>query len=83
MFAKFSPECSARPTCALTTSTPKPWPPAPSARLTHDASRTIVNGSSDWVYEEEFGLRDAFRWSPDGRRIAYLQFDKPGVRDTC
>jgi len=50
-------------------------------RLTADASRTRVNGTTDWVYEEEFGLRDAFRWSPDGRRIAYWQFDMTGVRD--
>jgi dipeptidyl-peptidase 4 len=46
-----------------------------------DASRTVVNGTTDWVYEEEFSLRDAFRWSPDGRRIAYWQFDMAGVRD--
>ena len=50
-------------------------------RLTHDASRTIVNGTSDWVYEEEFGFRDTWRWSPDGNTIAYLQFDMSGVRD--
>jgi dipeptidyl-peptidase-4 len=35
---------------------------------------------SDWVYEEEFGLRDGFRWSPDGARIAYWNFDMAGVR---
>ena len=34
---------------------------------------------SDWVYEEEFGLRDGFRWSPDGARIAFWQFDMTGV----
>jgi dipeptidyl-peptidase-4 len=34
-------------------------------RLTFDASAYIINGTSDWVYEEEFGLRDGFRWSPD------------------
>ena len=39
----------------------------------------IINGTSDWVYEEEFGLRDGFQWSPDGRRIAYFQFDQSGV----
>jgi dipeptidyl-peptidase-4 len=33
------------------------------------------------VYEEELGLRDGFRWSPDGRRIAYWQLDASGVRD--
>jgi dipeptidyl-peptidase-4 len=50
-------------------------------RLTSDGSGTIINGTTDWVYEEELGLRDAFRWSPDGRRIAYWQFDASGVRD--
>ena len=39
----------------------------------------IVNGTSDWVYEEEFGLRDCFRWSPDGRYIAFWQFDTSGT----
>ena len=50
-------------------------------RLTSDGSRTIINGTTDWVYEEELGLRDAFRWSPDGRHIAYWQLDASGVRD--
>jgi dipeptidyl-peptidase-4 len=50
-------------------------------RLTSDGSGKRVNGTTDWVYEEEFGLRDAFRWSPDGTRIAYWQFDMTGVRD--
>ncbi|MEJ7810018.1 MAG: S9 family peptidase [Gemmatimonadaceae bacterium] len=50
-------------------------------RLTSDASRTRVNGMTDWVYEEEFGLRDGFRWSPDGRAIAFWQFDMTGIRD--
>lgn len=48
-------------------------------RLTRDGSATIVNGTSDWVNEEEFFLRDCFRWSPDGRQIAYWQFDTSGV----
>ncbi len=48
-------------------------------RLTADENEFIINGTSDWVYEEEFGLRDAFRFSPDGRRIAYWQFDSEGV----
>jgi dipeptidyl-peptidase-4 len=50
-------------------------------QLTHDGSRTIINGTFDWVYEEEFGLRDGFRWSPDGKSIAYWQIDAAGVRD--
>ena len=47
--------------------------------LTSDGSPMIINGTSDWVYEEELGLRDAFEWSPDGTRIAYYQFDQTGV----
>ncbi|MGH7713621.1 MAG: S9 family peptidase [Gemmatimonadaceae bacterium] len=50
-------------------------------QLTGDGSRTIINGTFDWVYEEELGMRDGFRWSPDGTRIAYWQLDASGVRD--
>jgi dipeptidyl-peptidase-4 len=49
--------------------------------LTSDGSRTIINGTFDWVNEEEFSLRNGFRWSPDGRRIAYWQLDASGERD--
>lgn len=48
-------------------------------RLTNDGSDTIINGTFDWVYEEEFDCRDGFRWSPDGTRIAYWQLDCEGV----
>ena len=48
-------------------------------RLTTDGSETTINGTTDWVYEEELFLRDAFRWSPDSRAIAYWQFDSTGV----
>ncbi|MDX2436129.1 MAG: DPP IV N-terminal domain-containing protein [Acidobacteriota bacterium] len=48
-------------------------------RLTDDKGEHIINGTSDWVYEEEFDLRDGFRWSPDSRHIAYWQFDSEGV----
>ena len=50
-------------------------------RLTKDGSRTIINGTFDWVYEEELSLRDGFRWSPDGKSIAYWQLDASGVKD--
>jgi len=49
--------------------------------LTSDGSRTIINGTFDWVYEEELDLRDGWRWSPDGKSIAYWQLDAEGVRD--
>ena len=41
----------------------------------------VINGTFDWVYEEEFGLRDGFRWSPDGRHIAFFQLDESATRD--
>jgi dipeptidyl-peptidase 4 len=50
-------------------------------QLTSDGSDTRINGTSDWVYEEEFGLRNGLRWSPDGTYLAFWQFDTSGVRD--
>ena len=41
----------------------------------------IINGSTDWVYEEELYLTQAFAWSPDGKRIAYYRFDESDVRE--
>jgi dipeptidyl-peptidase 4 len=50
-------------------------------RLTHDGSDLVINGGSDWVNEEELALHDCFRWSADGKRIAFWQFDLHGVGD--
>ncbi len=50
-------------------------------RLTTGASPTLIRGNFDWAYEEEFGIRDGFRWSPDGTRIAYWESDASDVRD--
>lgn len=47
--------------------------------LTQDGNSHIVNGTFDWVYEEEFNCRDGFRWSPDGKYIAYWQSDTEGT----
>ncbi len=44
-------------------------------RLTHDGSETVRNAELDWVYPEELALGTAHWWSPDSKRIAYLQFD--------
>lgn len=49
--------------------------------LTNDGSDTIINGNFDWVYEEEFGITDGFRWSPDSQSIAYWQLDSSGVKN--
>lgn len=47
--------------------------------LTDDGDENLINGTFDWVNEEEFYLRDGFRWSPDGQHIAYWQVDTSGV----
>ena len=41
----------------------------------------IINGATDWVYEEEFGDDQALFWSGDGQRLAYLKFDESAVRE--
>ncbi len=48
--------------------------------LTTDGGDDVINGTSDWVYEEELDLRDAFRWSPDGKRIAFWRFNQSPIR---
>ena len=50
-------------------------------KLTTDGTRYIVNGTFDWVYEEELFCRDGFRWSPDGKQIAYWQLNSEGVKE--
>lgn len=47
--------------------------------LTTDGSDVIINGTSDWVYEEELSVRDAFRWSPDSKKIAFWRFDQSPI----
>jgi dipeptidyl-peptidase-4 len=47
--------------------------------LTTGGSEALMNGKTDWVYPEELRQREAFWWSPDGRKIAYLQFDEHAV----
>ncbi len=49
--------------------------------LTTNGTRRMINGTFDWVYEEEFACRDGFRWSPDGKSIAYWQIDATKIRD--
>ncbi|HEX4560882.1 MAG TPA: DPP IV N-terminal domain-containing protein, partial [Gemmatimonadales bacterium] len=45
-------------------------------QLTRDASELVYNGHFDWVYEEEFGQAQAWKWSPDSRHVAYWQVDE-------
>jgi dipeptidyl-peptidase-4 len=44
-------------------------------QLTNDGTPTLLNGELDWVYPEELDLHTASWWSPDSRRVAYMQFD--------
>jgi len=81
MFAKFSPDGSKAAYVSghniyvedLTTHTIK--------ALTSKGSRKMINGTFDWVYEEELSCRDGFRWSPDSRAIAYWQINDSSTRD--
>jgi dipeptidyl-peptidase-4 len=50
-------------------------------QLTKDGRRKLINGTFDWVYEEEFECRDGFRWSPDSKQIAFWQVDATKIRD--
>ena len=50
-------------------------------QITTDGAQHTVNGTFDWVYEEELFCRDGWRWSPDGQQIAYWQLDASGVKE--
>jgi dipeptidyl-peptidase-4 len=81
MFAKFSPDAKKVAYVSnrnlyvedLTTGKIKP--------LTKDSNSRLINGTFDWVYEEEFDCRDGFRWSPDGKNIAYWQIDASTIKN--
>ena len=79
MFAKFSPDATRVAYVRGNDLWVEDLSSGKTARLTSDGSSTIINGTSDWVNEEEFELRDGFRWSPDGRNIAFWRFDTSGV----
>ncbi len=48
-------------------------------QLTNDGNEQIINGTFDWVYEEELNCRDGFRWSPDSKKISFWQMDTEGM----
>lgn len=79
MFAKFSPDGTRVAFVSNNNIYVEDVASGQITQLTHDGSQTIVNGTFDWVYEEEFACRDGFRWSPDGQYIAYWQSDTKGT----
>lgn len=49
-------------------------------QITTDGEKNkIINGSTDWVYEEEFSIVKAFEWSPDSKHIGFIRFDETEV----
>ena len=81
MFAKFSPDGSKVAYVADNNIYLETLSNNHISQLTSDAGNGIINGLFDWVYEEEFSIRDGFRWSPDGKSIAYWQLDTQGSKD--
>ncbi len=83
MFAKFSPDGGRVAYVRENNLYVETLAPAAITPLTTDGSRTLINGTFDWVYEEELMNNDAdgWRWSPDGRSIAYWQLNADRVRD--
>jgi len=52
------------------------------SQLTRDGKKNeIINGTTDWVYEEEFAFTKAYSWSPDSKQIAFLKFDERRVKN--
>lgn len=79
MFAKFSPDGQNVSYVSGNNVYVESWDSKEVKALTHDGSKSIINGTFDWVYEEEFFCQDGFRWSPDGKYIAYWQLDAAGT----
>lgn len=51
-------------------------------KLTQDGKRNkVINGTTDWVYEEEFSITKAYDWSPDSKYIGFLRFNEKEVKE--
>jgi len=79
MFAKFSPDDSRVAYVSKQNIYVEDINTGKVISVTSDGGSNIINGTFDWVYEEELDCRDGFRWSPDGGRIAYWQSDTKGI----
>jgi len=81
MFAKFSPDATRAGYVRENNVYVENLSDGRITQLTSDGSKHLVNGTFDWVYEEELFCRDGFRWSPDGKNIAYWQLNSEGVKE--
>ncbi|SEG08083.1 S9 family peptidase [Algoriphagus boritolerans] len=79
MFAKFSPDATRVGYVSENNIFVETLATGKITQITSDGDQDIINGTFDWVYEEELSCRDGFRWSPDGKNIAYWQSDTKGV----
>lgn len=81
MFAKFSPDASKVAYVSGHNLYCEDLSSGKITALTKDGSNQIINGTFDWVYEEEFDCRDGFRWSDDSRSIAFWKLDAGKTRN--
>ena len=81
MFAKFSPDSKSVAYVSEHNIYSEDLTSGIIKKLTTDGTRKLINGTFDWVYEEEFNCRDGFRWSPDSKQIAFWKIDATKIRD--
>lgn len=81
MFAKFSPDGSQVAYVSEYNVYVENLSNGQITQLTNDGTRKFINGTFDWVYEEEFACRDGIRWSPDSKAVLYWQIDARDTRD--